>query len=199
MRSLTAFSAIAVFAGAIALAACGGDAVSNQHQAEQAYKGLDPSIDKAIQLGFDGYNSTSNANISPQSTTGADGGTLSITGQVDQGTSNNKGMRLQETMVSYSDDGQIRYDTSPDAGLPELDMQLKGVPTGTLTGTLVGNYQMTGALTGVVSLNVSFTGDLQAGPNLPDGGTTVERKTGTTHITGTATSGSDSFAIDITR
>lgn len=180
--------------GAIAFLACSGDGVNNEHQAQQAYEGLDRSIDKAIQLGFDGFNAATSANIDPQTANGDDGGTLTVAGQVDQGSSSNKGMRLQETMTSYSDDGSIRYDTSPDAGLPELDMQLKNVPTGTLDGTLAGTYAMTGALEGTVTLDVTFSGELQAG----DGGA-VERKPGTTHITGTATSGDDTFNIDLTR
>lgn len=186
--------ALPALLASIALAACGGSGVKNAHQAQQAYLGLDPSIDKAIQLGFDGYNSASSANIPPQTTHGADGGTLTVTGQVDQGASNNKGMRLQETMVAYSDDGKLHYDTSPDAGLPELDMQLKNIPTGTLDGTLNGTYNMSGDLSGTVTLAITFTGDLQSG----DGGA-VERKPGTTHITGTAKSGDDTFNIDVTR
>ena len=103
-------------------------------------------------------------------------------------------MRLQETLTAYSDDGSIQYDTSPDAGLPELDMQLKGIPTGTLDGTLAGTYLMSGALEGSVTLDVTFSGELQG----LDGGA-VARKAGTTHITGTATSGDDTFNIDLTR
>jgi len=116
-------------------------------------------------------------------------------GQVDQGASANKGMRLQETLTTYSDsDAGITYDTNTDAGLPELDMQLKGIPTGTLDGTLVGTYGMTGALKGEVALNVAFSGALEAN----DAGG-VERKPGSTHITGTATSGSGVYQIDLTR
>ena len=38
-----------------AFAACGND-VSSTEDAKNAYLGLDPSVDRAIQLGFDGYN-----------------------------------------------------------------------------------------------------------------------------------------------
>jgi hypothetical protein len=171
--------------------ACHDNSVSSDQEAQLAYLGLDPHIDKAIQLGFDGFNSASSANISPQMATGALAGTLTVTGQVDQGASANKGMRLVEAMVGYSDVQGYVYDTSTG---PALTMQLKGIPTGTLTGTLVGSYTMTGMLQGDVMLNLSFTGDLQAGT-----GTKVERKPGTTHITGTATSKYGTYNVDVTR
>jgi hypothetical protein len=55
---------------------------------------------------------------------------------------------------------------------------------------------MDGALKGPVDLNLSFTGQLQ--PNAVDA-KKVERKPGTTHITGTATASGTSYAVDITR
>ena len=85
-------------------AACGGDdAVDSDEQARRAYLGLDKSIQKSIDLGFQGFNAASSANIDPQMTTGTKAGTLTITGQVDQGSSNNKGMRLKVGMVGYND------------------------------------------------------------------------------------------------
>src|SRR5689334_1330262 len=47
--------AIAVFAAG--LIGCGDGAVGSPEDAKLAYMGLDASIDKAIQLGFDGFNS----------------------------------------------------------------------------------------------------------------------------------------------
>lgn len=170
-----------------------GSGVSSDEQARLAYLGLDASIDKAIQLGFDGFNAASSANIPPQVTTGLAAGTLKVTGQVDQGASANKGMRLFEELVAYSDDGKLVYDTSAGA-LPALNMQLKNIPTGTLDGTLAGALAVSGELTGSVTLNLTFSGTLQAGT-----GTKVERKPGTTRITGTATSGNGVYRVDITR
>jgi hypothetical protein len=182
-----------------AVLACGGGAISSDEQARRAYLGLDESIGKALALGFKGFNEASSANISPQSTTGDKSGTLTITGQVDQGASANKGMRLNEDMKSYSDgdihlDGggtvAVTYDT--DGGLPALTLSLKGIPTGTLTGTLVGDYNMSGDLSGFVHLDLSMAGDLQSGA---DGG--VERKPGTTSVTGTATSGTGTYQVNV--
>src|SRR5436190_23336908 len=85
---------------------CGNGSVHSDADAQKAYLGLDASIDKAIQLGFDGFNSPSTgANIMPQMTTGTIHGTLTVTGQVAQGTSNNKNMTLDANYVAYSDDG----------------------------------------------------------------------------------------------
>jgi hypothetical protein len=177
----------------LALAACGNNAVTSSDDAKKAYLGLDASIDKAIQLGFDGFNSASSANISPQTANGAKAGTLTVTGQVDQGSSANKGMRLFTAYAAYSDDGALAYQTDS-AALPALTMQLKNIPTGTLDGTLVGNLTMSGTYKGNLALNLTFHGTLQAGS-----GSTVQRQAGTTHITGTATSSYGTFTVDVTR
>ena len=184
---------VLLLAAVLALNACGSDSVSSEGDAQNAYLGLDLSIDKAITLGFNGFNSASSANISPQTTNGTASGTLTVTGQVDQGASANKGMRLFTAFVNYSDDGDITYNTSSTA-LPALNMMLLSIPTGTLSGTLVGTVTMTGEEEGALTLNLTFQGQLQAGA-----GGIVERKPGTTRITGTATSAAGTFNVDVTR
>ncbi|MCX5742308.1 MAG: hypothetical protein NT062_07415 [Proteobacteria bacterium] len=186
------------------LFACGDDggALSSDEEARRAYLGLDDSIGKSLQLGFDGFNAATNANIPPQMTTGKVGGTLAITGQVDQGASNNKGMRLRVGMVDYTDgklvvdgkeiDVQITYSTDPDpAKQPALMLNLKGIPTGTLDGTLIGDFAMSGDLVGTTTLNLVFSG------TLADDAGHVIRMPLTTHVTGTATSGDGTFAVDL--
>jgi len=183
--------------------ACSGPAVNSNEQAQKAYLGLDKAIGKCLTLGFAGFNAASSANISPQMTTGDKSGTLTITGQVDQGSSANKGMRLKVGMSNYSD-GDVRLDGGPtvaityetgDAGtpLPSLDVQLKNIPNGTLDGTLAGDFQMSGDLSGAVNLNLSMAGMIESNG---DGGT--QRKAGTVHVTGTATSGGGTFNVDLT-
>ncbi len=181
------------------VSSCSSSSVNSTEQAKQAYLGLDESIDKAIALGFKGYNAATSANIPTEQTNGDLSGTMTVTGQVDKGVSANKQMRLLETLTTYSDtDAGIVYDTSSDAGTDgapaALDMSLMNVPTGTLSGSLDGTYGMSGALKGIVTLQVTFNGDLEAN----DAGG-VERKPGTTHITGTATSGSGVYQIDVTK
>src|SRR5206468_5428183 len=106
-----------------------------------AYLGLDKSIGKAIKLGFDGFNSATSANISPQMASGDVAGVLTVIGQVDQGSSANKGMRLNCQLVAYTDGAvmlngktvNVTYTTESDvASQPALQMMLKGIPTGTL-------------------------------------------------------------------
>lgn len=195
MKSFARFNSRALCVAVLFAAAC-GSGVSSEEEARRAYIGLDAHVDKAITLGFAGFNSATSANIMPQSTTGNASGTLTISGKVDQGSSANKNMTLSEDMVKYSDDGLLFYDTNS-ASKPVIDMQLKGIPTGTLTGTLVGTYNMTGDLTGVVTLNLAFSGTLQ--PNAVDA-KKVERKPGSTVITGTATSGSGGiYQVNVTR
>lgn len=173
---------------------CSGESsngVSSADTAKEAYLGLDPHIDKAITLGFQGFNAATSANIAPQTANGNTSGTLTVTGQVDQGKSANKTMHLTEQLTSYSDDGKITYATST---APTLDMTLNGIPTGTMNGSLAGTYAMSGGLTGTVSLNLTFTSGLE-----PGSGVLVQRQPGTTHVTGTATSDGGTFSIDITR
>jgi hypothetical protein len=176
--------------GTLLALGCGGSNVSSTAEAETAYLGLDASIDKAINLGFAGYNAAINgANIPPQMQMGAAAGTITITGTVDRGASSNRSMTLSETLAGYSDDGKITYQSVAPAS---LKMQLMSVPTGTLSGTLDGYYEMTGKQTGRVTLSVTFDGQLQAGAN-----DAVERVVGKTHIVGTATSSAGTYNIDV--
>ncbi|MGZ6162541.1 MAG: hypothetical protein ACXWLS_04355, partial [Myxococcaceae bacterium] len=114
--------------------------------------------------------------------------------QIDQGVSANKGMRLNEALSIYSDDGKVTYNTDAVA-LPALTINLKNIPTGTLDGSLNGSFLMSGGLSGQVSLTLNFAGQIEPGA---DGGTVV-RKPGTTHITGTATSPAGTYNVDVTR
>jgi hypothetical protein len=177
----------------IAAAGCGGGGVSSSADAQLAYEGLDASIDKAITLGFDGFNAASSANIPPQTATGTTSGTMTIGGQVDQGSSSNKTMNLTEALVMYSDDGTLTYATSSPAA---LSMKLAMIPTGTLSGTLAGAFAISGQLAGQVTLNLQFTGDLEP---VPGDASQVQRTPGTTHVTGTATSDFGVYQVDVTR
>ncbi|NTX33368.1 hypothetical protein HUA78_02860 [Myxococcus sp. CA033] len=187
------------------LTACGDDEVSSDEQARRAYLGLDESVSKALQLGFAGFNAASSANIPAQSAPGNVSGTLLISGQVDQGASNNKGMRLRVGMATYSDGEivvgedeepvNITYASTTDtATQPELNLQLRNIPNGTFSGALTGPFQMTGDLEGEVTLNLTLAGEIE-----DDGTGKVRRKVGTTTVTGTATSGDGSYNVNLTR
>lgn len=192
--------------------ACNDDGVGSDEEARQAYLGLDESIAKSIKLGFDGFNSASSANITPQTTNGNVAGTLTVSGQVDQGASDNKGMRLWIAMVDYDDgdivineDGDtihVVYDTDTVVdNQPYMQIMLKMIPTGTFDGyinsgaAMLGSYHMSGDLEGTLFLNVTFTGTLMscASPCI------TERVPGSTHVTGTATNGDGgTYNIDLT-
>ena len=186
---------------------CGGDdAVSSDEAARRAYLCLDGSVQKSIELGFAGFNAASSANIPPQTGMGKAGGTITVSGQVDQGSSANKGMRLDVGLVKY-DDGSVEYNSNHDkvhvvfdtsttvADQPYLAMQLKSIPasgstsTGTLDGTLtsgstmMGVYTLSGDLKGTLTLDLTITGIIGAGT----GGSMVTRVPGMTMVTGTAT------------
>jgi hypothetical protein len=189
---------------AMGLAACGSDDIDSDEEARRAYFGLDQSIEKSITLGFAGFNSATSANISPQMATGADAGTLVITGQVDQGSSANKGMRLHVGMTGYNDgplvidgktlDVDITYDTSMDPALqPALDLQLKNIPDGTFTGMLTGVYTMRGDIEGDATLTLMFSGMIKN-----DGTGKVIRAPGTTTVTGTAVNGDGTYEVNLT-
>lgn len=187
--------------------ACGSDsgnskAVSNADQAKRAYDGIDHAIDKALNLGMQGFNAATSANISPQTGSGDVKGTLVVGGQVDQGASANKTMRLTTDFTGYEDavfaNGDagalhIVYD-AVSGGTATLTMKLSNIPNGTFSGTFVQTLHMTGDLQGDVTLNLAFHGDIRA---TSTGG--IERVPGTTVITGTATSPYGTFAVNITR
>jgi hypothetical protein len=187
-------------------AGCSDDAIDSDEAARRAYLGLDPSIEASLDLGFEGFNAASSANIAPQSAAGAATGTLTVTGQVDQGSSANKGMRLHVGMVAFSDgpitvatdDGEIAvaltYDTSAtEAEQPYLTLSLRDIPDGTFTGELTGRYLLRGDIEGEVELALTFGGEISDA-----GGGAVDRVPGTTTVTGTATSGDGLYDVDVT-
>lgn len=187
-------------------AACNDDAIDSDEEARRAYLGLDSSIEASIDLGFQGFNSADSANIAPQTGAGAASGTLTVSGQVDQGSSANKEMRLHVGMVAYSDgvivvatdDGDVEvdltYETSAvETDQPYLHLSLRDVPDGTFSGELTGRYQLAGDIDGAVELTLTMTGDIMGAS---DG--TVSRVPGSTSITGTATSGDGRYDVDVT-
>src|SRR5215217_3643675 len=144
------------------LTACGDDEVSSDEQARRAYLGLDESVSKALQLGFAGFNAASSANIPAQSAPGGVSGTLFISGQVDQGASTNKGMRLRVGMATYSGTLKGPFQMTGDLeGEVTLDLTLAGEIEDDGTGKVrrkVGTTTVTGTATsGDGSYNVNLT------------------------------------------
>lgn len=208
IRNSLLLTAVATL-GLVGLVGCGSDDIDSDEEARRAYFGLDTSIEKSLALGFAGFNAAMNANIPPQMTAGDVSGTLTITGQVDQGSSNNKNMRLHIGMVDYNDgkftiqtedgdeevDVDITYDTPEDTEQqPYLNLQLRNIPNGTFTGTLSGPglYLMTGDIEGETELNLMFSGQIK------DEGGKVIRTPGMTTVTGTAKSGDGTFEVNLT-
>lgn len=203
MKALIGLSLLAAFATACS----DDDGIDSNEEARRAYFGLDASIEKSLTLGFAGFNAASSANIDAQMMAGDAAGMLTITGQVDQGASANKGMRLYVGMVDYTDgkvvieqEGkddvivEIAYDTNVDAAMqPFLNLSLRNIPDGTWTGTLVGTYSMSGDIEGDAELNLSFTGKLMS-----NGAGGTARVPLMTHVTGTAKSGDGVYDVDVT-
>jgi hypothetical protein len=189
----------------LTLSACHCGEVSSEEDARRAYLGIDPGVERALRLGFQGYNTASSANISPQTESGDVSGQMTIGGQVDQGTSANKGMRLTMELADYSDpptqldqddeDYEIRYATKEGAPA-NLTLSLKNIPNGTLTGTLMGTVVMSSDLEGDLALNLNFSGEIEEIPGEPG---KTQRKAGTTHVTGTAVSEAGTYNVDLFR
>jgi len=177
---------------------CNGDGVDSEEEARIAYLGLDQGIDRALKLGFDGYNAASNANIPDQSEAGDLSGTMTVGGKVDAGVSNNKEMGLTVSLEDYSD-GEVddqgdTYEIHYDTGTPlALDLSLKGLPEADITGTFAGRVDMTEAIVGELTLNLSITGKTEANA---DG--TIQRAPGTVRVTGTAESENGVYDVDVT-
>lgn len=193
------------FAAAPLLLACADDdAIDSDEQARRAYLGLDGSVARSLTLGFAGFNAATSANIPPQLGAGDAAGTLTITGQVDQGASANKEMRLYVGMVDYDDgpfvidaDGHtisIQYDTDLESATqPYLHLALRNIPSGTFTGELTGTYHLTGAIEGDATLDLTMSGAL-----MDDGSGGTLRMPGATTVTGTATSGDGLYQVTLT-
>lgn len=190
-------SLLASLALVASVTACSDEGeVASEDEARVAYLGIDPGVDRALALGFDGFAAASNANIPDQTGLGDLSGTMVVGGKVDQGASANKEMDLTVAVTDYSDvlvEGEvdIRYFTLAPL---ILDMSLKGLPEAELTGTLTGTVDMQGAIEGPLTLNLSIMGQTDEGPSGE-----VRRAPGTTRITGTATSPNGSYTVDVTR
>ena len=180
---------------------CGSDdGVDSDAEAEAAYLGLDGAIRAAITMGFDGFNEASSANIPTQTASGIVTGTITVDGQVDQGASDNKGMRLSVELVDYRDIPDdvvdafvVTYDTDA-AALPEFDVQLRGLPDADMEATLRGSFFMAGEIEGEVVLDLVITGMTQADPL---DASRIQRVPGTTTVVGTATSAYGVYDVDL--
>ena len=162
-----------------ALTSACSDDISSDEEARQAYLSLDPVVAQALDLGFEGFNAASSANIPAQSAAGPKGGTISVAGKVNQGSSSNKNMDLTLGLVGWTADTAIVFHTSTDtAAQPKLTLSLKKLPDADLTGTLVGTFTMTGDLKRAVVLNLSIVGKTMA-----DSTGKIVRKPGSMRIT----------------
>lgn len=199
-------SILVILALSVAVVGCGDDDdIDSDTEARHAYLGFDRAIDRAINLGFDGFNAASSANIPDQQDAGDVAGTMTVSGQVDQGASANKEMRLLLELVDYADAQvddpttddfveqiEVTYDTDETA-LPALDLSLRDIPDGTFTGTLTGTFFVSGDLEAEAVFALSLSGGLQ------DDGGDVVREPGTLSITGTVTSRDGTYDVDVTK
>jgi hypothetical protein len=180
----------------LAIPGCGrppGDEIDNEGSARLAYLGLDRGVDRALKLGFDGYNAASNANIPEQSEPGDLSGMMVVGGQVDAGVSNNKEMRLLVTLEGDYADGAVEdLDVAYNGGPANLDLSMQGLPDATLAGTLSGSFVMSGGLAGNIALDLQITGTTE---EAPDG--TIRCNAGTIRVVGTATSDYGVFDVDV--
>lgn len=196
---LLVFASLALTAGALASSTGCHGRVNNPVDAEHAYVGLDGAVTRGLTLGLRGFAAASSANIADQAEDGDTAGSMVISGKVDQGASDNKGLRLFMALDDYSDtlgdDGEpdVMYRTDDNA-LPALNLTLAGMPDGTLDGTLIGAFEMAGVIAGPVAFDVNVSGETE-----DDGTGVAVRVAGTTHITGTATSDYGVYDIDVTR
>lgn len=170
------------------------DGVADEASARRAYLGLDRAIDRAIDLGFAGFNAASSANIPEQSEGGDISGRMIVNGQVDQGASNNKGMRLELVLQDDYADVVVEdmYEVVYNGGPVALDMNFKGLPNADFTAALNGTFTMGGDLLGDVVLDLDITGKTE---EAADGA--IVRTEGTIRVVGSATSDYGVFAVDV--
>lgn len=193
-RTVLGLALVGLFASACNPGPQGSVAVADEASARLAYLGLDRAIDRAIDLGFAGFNAANSANIPEQTGSGELSGTMTIAGKVDQGASANKGMRLEMTLAGDYADEILEGDTDViyNGGPAALDMNFKGLPDADFSGTLRGTFVMDHDLIGEVALDLSMDGVTQ---DAGDG--TIVRVAGSIHVTGTATSDYGVFMVDV--
>ncbi len=184
---------------------CGGG-VNSDREAELAYIGLDGSIERALDLGMLGFSQADSANIPSQQGVGDVSGTIVVTGQADQGSSDNKGLRLDVALAQYADVEDLDRDHDDDddlyatygtaEGAPLFaDLKLRDIPEGTYEGTYSGDVLLDGDLAGVLTLSLTLTGGLTS-----DGGAGVTRVADGSTVRGTVTNeGGGVYEVDITR
>lgn len=186
----------------LSLAGCGG--LSSEREAELAAAGLDVAIDRGIALGLEAFNAATSANIPDRTGDGNVSGTLTVGGQVDQGASDNKELRLTLLLDDYSDfvdvdddddrDVAITYDS--DDPLPRLDLSLRDMPDGTLSGTLTGTFLLHGDVRGEVTLDLDLDGAIE---EIPSTAGEIRKVDGSVTVTGNATNDhGGTWDVDIT-
>jgi hypothetical protein len=175
------------------VAGCHSDEVDSEKKAANAYLGLDGLVETSIDLGFKGISDTNGATIPAEMASGLKSGTVTVTGTVDQGVSQNKNMYLKLALVKFSNDGHVTYD-APVEGKPQPALDMRIAKAASLSGTLMGEFAMSGDLKGSVILMLTFTSTLETGAD-----SKLHRKAGTTHVTGTAMSSAGTYNVDIMR
>lgn len=200
MNAMKTTKAICLVAGLGLSWACGG--VASEDDARLASLGLDAIVSRALALGFDGFNAADSANIPPQNADGAVSGAIVVGGQVDQGASANKGMRLEVTLVDHAevlvDDPltdavealELRFSTKDDSPLA-VDLSLKGIPDGTLTGSVLGTALIEGDLEAEVDVELTLSGAIES-----DGEAGTTRTEGSTLVEGVVSSANGDFDVD---
>jgi hypothetical protein len=185
------------------LASACDDSVPSEGQADLAFAGLATSIDKATRLGFLGYSAAVDSKLWPQETLGDVSGTLVVSGQVEEGSSDDESLHLDMETERYSDladldegdaEVSVTYWTDTESGLPSIDLELVGAPDGTFHGTLAGTFRMMGDLHGNVTLELEIDGVIES-----DGSYGTRRVEDSMTVTGTATDGTgDVYEVDVT-
>jgi hypothetical protein len=155
-----------------------------------------------MDLGLLGFSLADSANIDTQTGSGDVSGTMTVDGKADQGSSDNKGLRLDVVVDDYADledldaedeDDDDLFVTYDSLGAAVVDLQLKGIPDGTVSGTFVGTFGMVGDLEGEVTIDVTVDGPLE-----DDGAGGTRRVVGETRVEGSATNDHDgSYDIDV--
>lgn len=198
-------SCMAFALACFALVGCDDSSVGSDEEAQVAYLGMDRGVDRALKLGFQGFNAASSADIPPQTEPGIVSGTMTVSGKVDQGNSDsNKGMRLFVDLDNYSD-GLVYQEEEIEifyfaTGTLHLDLKMSDLPdNGHLSGpggnvAFYGFVGMEGDIEGDLYLNLYIDGTVSENA---DGD--IKLEPGTTHIRGTAESPNGIYNVDVTR
>jgi hypothetical protein len=150
--------------------ACGDDEeetpppITQPQNVQTIYEVFLPTLDKIIAKGLEAKDaSTSGANITPITDSGAASGTMTVGGTVAQGSGSNENLNLWVQLDGYADGDRLTFqsDNTSDTTKPQMSINILAQPADNeLDGTLNGPLGVSGEINGTATFALTWGSDL---------------------------------------